>query len=196
MLRLINLKRRPILIAIGTIAILTLYWFIKPQTIDQKTKLIKDLGGIAVLDVYCDHEGNQFPPQARAWWIEFKNWLFHPFHKIIYVQLRHTEISDDDLSVLEDFNNLIRLDIAGTKITDEGIESLSRLKKLKYLHLGNTEITQAGMARLQYKNRSLIIEGFCPQKNCFSDLINQINEATTNDSSSDIPQMTLELIIK
>lgn len=197
MLRLRNLKRRPILIAIVPIVIITLYWLIKSETINQKSKWIEGLGGIVLLDVSCDQEGNhsQFPPHAREWWIQFKNWLFHPFHKIVYIQLSHTDISDDDLSAIEGFNNLIRLDITGTKITDKGIKSLGRLKKLKYLHLDETEITQAGMARLHYKNRSLIIEGFRPQKDYVSELIDQIHQATKDDTSSDTIQMTLELRI-
>tara|TARA_R110002111_G_scaffold1009_1_gene7267 strand:+ start:7728 stop:8285 length:558 start_codon:yes stop_codon:yes gene_type:complete len=163
----LDFKLRPILFAIGIIAILASYWFCKPLTIDQKIKQVTDLGGFAFLDIYCTDEACPIPPtvQGAKWSTRFKNWLSHPMHKIVFVDLKYTQISDDDLTVLEDLDDLIRLNLTGTKVSDDGIESLGHLKNLRYLSLGETQITQTGIDHLKHKNPSLKVDGWSPEGN-------------------------------
>lgn len=69
--------------------------------------------------------------------------------------LRHTQVTDDDLPCLLDLprprppqRGVETLYLDGTRISDGGLELLRRLDKLKHLSVADTQVTDAGLANL------------------------------------------------
>ena len=63
------------------------------------------------------------------------------------------EVTDEQINALRDINDqLVWLNLSHTRITDEQLEPLSRLSNLRVLYLNNTGVTDTGLARLSTLN--------------------------------------------
>ena len=71
-----------------------------------------------------------------------------PKHGHEGIELRFSEVGDDDLKPLKGFADVKVLHIHGSRVTDEGISNLKGLKKLEVLHLVGTQITNEGLEQL------------------------------------------------
>lgn len=71
-----------------------------------------------------------------------------PGPKLEGIELRFSEVGDDDLQPLKGFADVKVLHIHGSRVTDAGLEHLRGLKKLESLHLVGTQITDAGLKHL------------------------------------------------
>jgi hypothetical protein len=69
--------------------------------------------------------------------------------RVIYVDLRHTEVTDADLAHLQGLSQLQDLRLSNTKITDAGLVHLQGLSQLQELGLDSTKITDAGLVHFQ-----------------------------------------------
>jgi CHAT domain-containing protein/Tfp pilus assembly protein PilF/Leucine-rich repeat (LRR) protein len=64
------------------------------------------------------------------------------------VSFSFTEVTDDDLEILQSVPNLSRLQLKSTPIGDSGLERLRGLVHLRFLDLEDTRITDAGLNHL------------------------------------------------
>lgn len=67
--------------------------------------------------------------------------------RVLY--LNNTAITDAGLSKLSSLSDLRSLSLVGTKITDESVETFRKLKNLANLFLYQTSVTNAGIGRLK-----------------------------------------------
>ena len=168
-------KRQVFSFVIGAIALIVICYLFYTLTIHKNERQITDIGGIVFLDIHCNSEGCPVPPNLETgkWTTKYKNWLLRPFHKIVHVRLAHTELSDNDLAILDEFKNLISLDLTATEITDNGIEYIGQIKTLRTIRLENTEVSQVGIDRLRILNPSLNIEGWASAESSLFDVIRE-----------------------
>lgn len=68
--------------------------------------------------------------------------------QLVWLQLTHCGITDEDLTIIGKLPNLYRLNLNRNKITDKGINALSGLSKLEYLNLYGTAITDSSISPL------------------------------------------------
>lgn len=68
---------------------------------------------------------------------------------ITWLSLARTNISDEGLSIISQFENLTRLQLEKTSISDAGIATISNLKHLEALNLYGTKVTNACLSDLQ-----------------------------------------------
>jgi uncharacterized membrane protein len=102
--------------------------------------------------------------------------------QLVWLDLSHTTISDDQLALVQKLNNLrvlylndtqvsdtgvsavsnltdLRfLNLVGTRVTDRSIPSLSKLEKLTTLFLYKTGITSAGIQRIREQRQQLEVD--------------------------------------
>ncbi|NQU21740.1 MAG: hypothetical protein HQ567_10690 [Candidatus Nealsonbacteria bacterium] len=67
---------------------------------------------------------------------------------VVHVYLGGTAVSDRGLARIGDLRKLRELDLGGTRVTDEGLRHLRGLPDLEWVNLGHTQITDAGLAQL------------------------------------------------
>lgn len=81
------------------------------------------------------------------------------FRSIVSIDLRGTNVTDDDLKVIAALPDVVTLELSNTKVTDVGLERLERARQLEYLDLSNTPITNAGLVHLKglQRLRSLLL---------------------------------------
>jgi uncharacterized membrane protein len=72
--------------------------------------------------------------------------------QITWLDLSRLDLSESDLSLLEEFHNLTRLNLSSTGITDGSMEFIGNLQNLKYLNIYDTNITDAGIQYLERSN--------------------------------------------
>lgn len=85
------------------------------------------------------------PKEAPAVLVELK-----PLAKnILVLKLTSTEVDDDALAALVDFENLLNLSLAETKITDAGIDMLLKCTTLTHVNLESTGVTATGAMKLK-----------------------------------------------
>jgi hypothetical protein len=70
-------------------------------------------------------------------------------HKLRWLSLVDTHITDSGLAHLKGLKNLDRLYLTGTKITDAGLAHLSGLTRLTELHIAGTETTDKRIGKLR-----------------------------------------------
>jgi len=68
---------------------------------------------------------------------------------ITWLSLARTNISDEGLSIVSQFDNLTRLQLEKTTISDKGIASITNLKHLEALNLYGTNVSKACLPDLQ-----------------------------------------------
>ncbi len=194
--------QRKVFITFGLILCLVCLWLLSSHSKQKMQKQIEILGGDTRLDIYCGPEASPIPPMLSNLELTFrlKEFFLQPFHKIVYVQLRSCEISEADLTVLEELDHVIRLDLSESDASDKTIDSISRMRSLKYLDISETKITQAGVARLLHRNPSLAIEGFNPREQYLSESMDQLFKKIEERTQSENPNLKpfdskLELII-
>lgn len=83
--------------------------------------------------------------QRLASWRE----LAWPFPRLRSLDLRNSELTDDDLAELEDLKNVEALDLENTQLTDAGLVYLEDQQQLRFLVLRKTSVTDEGVRRLQ-----------------------------------------------
>lgn len=66
--------------------------------------------------------------------------------QLVSLKLSYCNLSNLDLSVLEEFKNLTWLYFDNTNITDNSFQKIPSLPKLKYLNMVNTSITDSSLA--------------------------------------------------
>jgi hypothetical protein len=83
------------------------------------------------------------------------------FHRVVFVSLRDTKASDDDLKVLSKLPALENLDLTNAPITGAGLAHLRGLRNLQHLGLWNTKVDDAGLEHLARltKLQSLVLDG-------------------------------------
>jgi hypothetical protein len=69
---------------------------------------------------------------------------------LVWLDLQHTNATDDALVPLSRLKNLERLRLDETAITDAGLVHLAGLPNLHTLNLSETQITDAGLAHLEH----------------------------------------------
>src|SRR5262245_3834716 len=97
---------------------------------------IKRLGGRA-------HTENGGPEWLRRW---IGDERMSVFDEVVRVDLEGTNCSGDDLTGLEGLHRLEFLFLGRTEITDNGLAHISRLPRLRRLDLRVTRVTDAGLA--------------------------------------------------
>ncbi len=70
------------------------------------------------------------------------------FHKVYWVRLDHTSITDAGLDFVNECPELFGLSLRGAAVTDAGLKRLDRLNNLRILQLGGTNISDAGLKYL------------------------------------------------
>jgi len=65
------------------------------------------------------------------------------------LNLRGTDITDEELVHLKELKTLRSLSLSGTKITDEGLAEIGELTHLEELYLTNTQVTDNGLEHLK-----------------------------------------------
>lgn len=68
---------------------------------------------------------------------------------ITWLSLARTNVSDEGLAIIAQFENLTRLQLEKTSITDAGVAAISNLKHLEALNLYGTDVTKACLTDLQ-----------------------------------------------
>lgn len=68
---------------------------------------------------------------------------------VTWLSLADTNIENEWLSIVSEFENLTRLELEKTAISDEGVAQLSKLKHLEALNLYGTEVTDASLADIE-----------------------------------------------
>lgn len=68
---------------------------------------------------------------------------------ITWLSLAGTNISDEGLAIISQFENLTRLQLEKTSISDTGVAAISNLKHLEALNLYGTEVSKACLPALQ-----------------------------------------------
>ncbi len=68
--------------------------------------------------------------------------------QLVWLQLIHCGITDEDLKTIGGLENLYKLNLNRNEITDKGVEELSGLSKLEYLNMYGTSITQKSIPLL------------------------------------------------
>jgi len=83
------------------------------------------------------------------------------FQSVVFVVLAKTNVTDDDLAIVEHFPNLEGLDLFGTTIGGEGLSHLKGMRNLKGLFLWKTPVDDRGMPYLKNLTnlRSLVLDG-------------------------------------
>lgn len=71
------------------------------------------------------------------------------FKNLTELRLELTNISDEGLKHIASLTNLQYLNLYGTKVSDAGLKSLEKLPYLRSLYLWQTAVTHAGVADLQ-----------------------------------------------
>ena len=69
-------------------------------------------------------------------------------NSLAQLNLRGTEITDNDLAQLKDLTALVRLHLENTATTDKGLVHLKALVNLEYLNLYGTQVSDAGLDQL------------------------------------------------
>ncbi len=67
---------------------------------------------------------------------------------VIGVDLKDTEVTDADLTLLKEMTKIKTLNLSQTRVTDEGLSNLEGLTGLKYLYLFGTDTTDTGLKHL------------------------------------------------
>jgi uncharacterized membrane protein len=67
---------------------------------------------------------------------------------IVWMNLGHTGITDQQLNTLADLSNLRVLYLDHTPVTDSGVKTITHLKELRYLNLVGTAVTDAALTFL------------------------------------------------
>jgi Leucine-rich repeat (LRR) protein len=99
---------------------------------------VQHLGG----EVAYSDEGLSWSPEwLRAWAREGY------FQKVTAVSL--TQITDADLTHLEDLTGLQRLWLHDTQVSDAGLEHLNGLNSIQDLDLSNTRVSDGGLKQLK-----------------------------------------------
>ena len=65
------------------------------------------------------------------------------------VDLRNTEVTDDDLADLKHIVNLKNVDLRGTLVTDAGLEHLRPITTLEFINLERSATTKEGIEKLR-----------------------------------------------
>jgi hypothetical protein len=107
---------------------------------------IKKLGGGVRYDYHdgvCDPKEH---PPVPAWLLAVFGDDF--FAKVVGVGFFGTDISDDDLAVLEKLPHLEFVQLERVPITDEGLNHLKGLRNLRSLSLTQTGVTWKGITEL------------------------------------------------
>jgi Leucine-rich repeat (LRR) protein len=68
--------------------------------------------------------------------------------QITWLDLKRTNIADNQLVKLQNFKNLTQLRLELTAITDAGLKNLETLTNLQYLNLYGTKVSNAGLKSL------------------------------------------------
>lgn len=70
-------------------------------------------------------------------------------HSVVDLDLNGSNITDDDLVVLQALTNLRHLDLSHTEVTDAGLLHLQTLSTLRWLVLSGSRVTDEGVDRLR-----------------------------------------------
>ncbi len=80
------------------------------------------------------------------------------FKNLTELRLELTAITDDGLKHLETLTNLQYLNLYGTKVSNKGLKSLGQFPHLRSVYLWQTSVTQEGIKELQTERPRLKIE--------------------------------------
>jgi hypothetical protein len=116
---------------------------------------IERLGGQVMYDYQRPDPGkpNVFDTKARPTNPE-------GFHRVVFVSLRDSTVSDNDLKHLAKLTALEALDLTNAPVTGAGLANLHGLRSLKYLILRGTRTDDAGVEHLSglTRLRTLILD--------------------------------------
>jgi hypothetical protein len=65
------------------------------------------------------------------------------------VDMRNTEVTDDDLADLKHVANLKNVDLRGTRVTDAGLEHLRSITTLEFVNLERSATSKEGVEKLR-----------------------------------------------
>ena len=83
--------------------------------------------------------------------------LIGQFEQLSYLNLKETQITDTGLTELSGLKNLVSLNLYGTKVSDIGLKALEKCSSLRKLYLTKTDVTEAAIERLKRKLPELIV---------------------------------------
>ena len=85
----------------------------------------------------------------------------NPPEHVTVLLLGGTEVTDEGLKTLANYNQLEWLDLMATRTTDAGLAHIAGLKNLRELWLTDTAVTDDGLAHLSglTKLERLVVEG-------------------------------------
>ena len=81
--------------------------------------------------------------------------LIRDFSNLKVLNVGQTNLQDSDLEILNDLRQLEQLNVYGTKITDEGLMKLAQFPSLKVLYLWDTKVSESGIHEFK-KMRPLV----------------------------------------
>ena len=107
----------------------------------QKGFTVKSLGGTnTLLDV--SYSGNDLTEAQMKQLEPVKEY-------VTWLSLGNTNVKDEWLSIVSQFENLTRLELEKTAISDKGVAQLNELRHLEALNLYGTEVTDACLAEIE-----------------------------------------------
>lgn len=104
-------------------------------------RVVKRAQGSNALAIHCDDMASEITDQSLAV-------IASIAPQVVWLNLAKTRVSDDGLSILEQFPEIRRLHLDRTKVGDEAIAHITKLPKLEYLNLFGTGITDNGLRQL------------------------------------------------
>lgn len=104
-------------------------------------RVVKRAEGSNALAVHCDDMASEINDQSLQV-------LASIAPQIVWLNLAKTRVSDEGLSILEQFQEVRRLHLDRTKISDAAMPNILKLSKLEYLNLYGTQVTDAGINQL------------------------------------------------
>lgn len=142
---------RAMLLAIAVVAILLGIMASDVAKKRQAIARISRLGGKVYFDYQRDAAGstlvapsvaNRGPVRGRLADFCGNEWVY----AVVAVDLRRTEVRDEDLESLKAFSGLKCVILSDTRITDRGLAALGSLDKLNQVFLVRTDATKQGMS--------------------------------------------------
>lgn len=148
--RYLRISLRTLLLLVTVLGVALGVYLNRVQQQARAVAMIERLGGQCWYTYQVDENriGYQTPREPSA-----PKWLRtvlsdHFFTTVIMVNLKQSEVTDDDLKLLVGLRNLKRLDLEGPSITDSSLEHIGRMTSLEVLHLFDTRVTDQGLAHV------------------------------------------------
>ena len=116
---------------------------------------------------------------------------------IVWLNLGNTSISNDQLTIIAQFQNLYTLYLNNTAITDTGLTEIEKLNSLRYLNLVNTNVTDQALPSIaSLKNlKQLYVYQTNITSQGIANLIRELKTVVIDTGNYKIPSMPGDTIV-